>query len=125
MKSGVAVFSEPLAYNPLINIYRAMAYNMRTDHEHPLNYNDLTKIKAVFPRMIHKEFQLFTLLIFVWFFIGERLHPNKVRYWKKIIIEAEKYKIAFKFLHSMDCILLKLLPFLRRFCWVTVIKVQK
>lgn len=122
---GMAVFSEPLAYNPIVNVYRSMATNVRTDHEHPLTYGDLERIRRVFPNMIHKEFHLFTLFIFAWFFIGERLHPNKVRYWKKIIIEAEKYKTAFKFLYSVDCVLLKLLPFLRRFCWVTVIKVQK
>lgn len=122
---GVAVFSEPLAYNPLINIYRTMAYKVRTDHEHPLNYKDLAKIKTVFPNTTRKEFHLFTLFIFIWFFIGEGLHPNKVRYWKKIITEAKKYKTAFKILYNIDNIALKFLPFLKRYCWVTVIKAQK
>jgi 2-polyprenyl-3-methyl-5-hydroxy-6-metoxy-1,4-benzoquinol methylase len=123
--NGIAVFCEPLAYNPLINIYRIMAYKVRTDHEHPLNYNDLKKIKTLFPNMIHKEFHLSTLLIFVWFFLGERLHPNKVRYWKKIIVEAEKYKTAFKVFYSIDCVILKLFPFLRKYCWVTLLRMQK
>lgn len=122
---GIAVFSEPLAYNPLINIYRIMANKVRTDDEHPLNNKDLEKIKSVFPKMIHKEYQLLTLLIFVWFFLGERLHPNKVRYWKKIIIEAEKYKLFFKILYTIDKFILKFFPFIRKYCWVTVIKVQK
>jgi len=123
-KNGAAVFCEPLTYNPLINIYRAIADKVRTDHEHPLTYGDLERIRTIFPKMIHKEFQLFTLLIFVWFFIGERLHPNKVRYWKKIVTEAEKYKVPFKILHSFDKFILKVLPFLKRYCWITVIKVQ-
>lgn len=122
--NGIGVFSEPLAYNPLINVYRAMASKVRTDHERPLTYGDLERIRKVFPNMIHKEFQLFTLLIFIWFFIGERLHPNKVRYWKKIVTEAEKYKVPFKILHGFDKFILKVLPFLKRYCWITVIKVQ-
>lgn len=122
---GIAVFSEPLAYNPVVNVYRILADKVRTDDEHPLTNNDFKKIEKEFPRTQHKEFQLFTLLIFVWFFLGERLHPNKVRYWKKIIIEAEKYKKVFAILYAIDSIFLKLFPFLRKYCWVVVIKVVK
>ena len=122
---GVAVFLEPLAYNPVINIYRTMASEVRTDHEHPLTYKDIEKIRKVFPNLIHKEFQLLTLLIFIWFFIGEQLHPNKVRYWKKIITEGNKYKKTFKLLYGIDNMLLNIVPFFRRLCWVTVMKVRK
>lgn len=122
---GIGIFSEPLTYNPVINIYRVMADKVRTDHEHPLSYGDLNDINNIFPTMEHKEFQLFTLSIFVWFFLFERLHPNKVRYWKKIISEAEKYKYPFQILYTIDRFMLNFFPFLRRYCWVTVIKVQK
>ena len=124
-KDGVAVFSEPLAYNPFINVYRVMASKVRTDHEHPLMHEDFVSIKKIFPKMSHKEFQLSTLLIFVWFFIGERQHPNKTRYWKKIITEAKKYKKPFQALYGLDKVLLKVFPFLRKYCWVSVIRVQK
>lgn len=124
-KSGIAVFIEPLTYNPVINIYRAMAYKVRTDDEHPLTYNEINQIKKIFPNFFHKEYQLFTLLIFIWFFIGEWIHPNKSRYWKKIISESHKYENYFKILFQLDKFLLKTIPFLRRYCWVTVIRVQK
>lgn len=124
-KGGVGVFSEPLAYNPLINLYRVMASKVRTDYEHPLKQEDLRTIKSFFPTIRHIEFQLCTLFIFVWFYIGEGLHPNKVRYWKKIIVEADKYQSLFNALYAMDNVLLGMLPFLRKYCWVTVIKVQK
>lgn len=122
---GIAVFSEPLTYNPIINIYRNMAHNVRTDDEHPLSYEDIAVIKKAFIRTNHKEFHLFTLLIFVWFYFIERLHPNKVRYWKKIINEADKYKTIFSFLNSIDKNILFIFPFLKKYCWVTVIKSEK
>lgn len=123
--NGIASFSEPLKYNPIINAYRVLASNVRTDHEHPLGYKDIEAIKKVFPNTQHVEYHLFTLLIFVWFFIGERIHPNRVRYWKKIIYEAEKYASSFKILFNIDKVILRLFPFLRKYCWVTVIKVIK
>lgn len=124
-KKGVAVFSEPLIYNPVINVYRVMADQVRTDHERPLNDADMKYIKKVFPKMKHKEFHLFTLLIFVWFFIGERLHPNEARYWKKILTEAAKYEKPFKLLHMFDKTLFRIFPFFQKYCWVTVIRVEK
>ncbi len=122
---GIAVFSEPLIYNPIINIYRTMAHVVRTDGEHPLDYGDLSTIKKIFPSMRHDEFHFLTLLIFVWFYIGEHEHPNKARYWKKIITEEKKYRIPFTILFTLDKFLLTLLPFLRRYCWVTVIHAHK
>ncbi len=122
---GVAIFAEPLAYNPVINLYRRMAYKVRTDDEHPLFMSDIKQIKEVFPNTSHYEFHLFTLLIFIWFFLVERQNPNKVRYWKKIINEANKYKNSFKALYFLDKSTLFLFPFLKRYCWITVIKSQK
>ena len=122
---GIAVYSEPLIYNPIINVYRKMAHKVRTDGEHPLDMKDLEIIRKEFPAMIHKEFHLTTLLIFVWFYLAERKHPNQVRYWKKIITEADTYRMPFKILQGVDTVLLTLLPFIKRYCWVTVIKVQK
>jgi ubiquinone/menaquinone biosynthesis C-methylase UbiE len=122
---GVAVFAEPLAHNPIINIYRRMAYEVRTNGEHPLAMSDIKRIESVFPKTLHYEFHLFTLLIFVWFFLIERQNPNEVRYWKKIINETDKYGKSFKALRFLDRGILFLLPFLKRYCWITVIKSQK
>lgn len=124
-KNGVGVFVEPLTYNPIINIYRNMASHVRTDYEHPFTFDDIEMVGKHFRLVSHKEFQLFTLLIFVWFYIGERLHPNKVRYWKKIITDAYKYEKAFKILYTLDTIFLSIFPFLNKYCWVTVIRVRE
>ena len=122
---GVFVFLEPLAYNPLINVYRAMASDVRTDNEHPLTFSDIQLIKNYFSKLEIKTFHLFTLFIFVWFFISERIHPNNERYWKKIIYDAKYYKSAFTILSRIDHFVLRFLPFLSRYCWVIAGKAIK
>src|SRR3989344_2457608 len=117
-KGGVCVFLEPQADNLLINLYRAMASDVRTDNEHPITKTDIKLVKKYFSHVQLREFHLFTLLIFVWFYIGEGVHPNKERYWKKIIYQAEKYKKAFALLRKIDVFLLRFFPYLGRFCWV-------
>lgn len=123
--SGKAVFIEPLFYNPLINYYRRLSNIVRTPNEHPLKFSDLAIFKKYFRQICHHEFQFATLLIFCYFFLVQRVHPNQDRYWKKIIREGAKYQRAFKILFTLDKFLLRLFPFLRRFCWVTVIEVSK
>jgi SAM-dependent methyltransferase len=124
-KGGKGVFLDPLAYNPVINIYRKMAMGVRTHHEHPLTYDDLETIKNHFKSLKHREMHLFTLLIFCSFFLIERVHPNQARYWKKIIQEGRKYKGAFNVLYAIDRVVLNIFPFLRKYCWVIIVEVNK
>lgn len=121
---GKAFFIEPLGYNILINIYRKMARKVRTETECPFSFEDVKSFSYGFKSVSHKEFQLFTTLIFVWFFIGERLPPGKVRYWKRFIEKGEKYTTAFRFLENIDKLFLKI-PIVRRWCWNTVIELVK
>ena len=122
---GIAVFAEPLAYNPLINVYRVIARDVRTDGEHPLNNKDLIEIYKSFPNSKRNDYHFSTLLIFVWFFLVKRYNPNKTRYWKKIIIDGKNYKQSFKFLYSIDKIIWNFFPFSRKYFWVTVITSEK
>ena len=50
-KGGIFVSWDPLAYNPLINIYRGMASKVRTEHEHPLKMNDLDIFRKYFSQV--------------------------------------------------------------------------
>jgi 2-polyprenyl-3-methyl-5-hydroxy-6-metoxy-1,4-benzoquinol methylase len=124
-RNGIAIFIEPLSYNPLINIYRVLANKVRTPDEKPLNLKDIKSIKQIFPKMEHQEFQLFTLLIFIYFFLVKFSNPSKERYWKKILAEGNKYKTAFKVLNAIDNLVLRIFPFLRPFCWTTVLVLKK
>ena len=122
--SGRAVFIEPLIHNPVINVYRWMAKQVRTPDEHPLRMRDIDDMRACFDHVEHREFQLCTLLIFIWFLVGEGVWPSQARYWKKMVLEGERYSRAFNFLNKLDCYLLSRFPALSRFCWVTVITVS-
>lgn len=120
---GRGVFIEPLAYNPVIKLYRYMAGALRTADEHPLRRADLRLFRRHFDTARHSEFHLATLLIFCWFYFGERIHPSQDRYWKKIIREAPRYERAFRVLWAVDRLMLRVVPPLRWLCWNTVIEV--
>lgn len=123
--SGKAAFVEPLAYNPIIQLYRKIAKEVRTDYEVPLNFRDIQKMQPVFKEFHHREFWLASLLIFTHFFFIRRWHPGKVRYWKKVIEAGYDYEKLFGKLQAMDKWLLKHLPFLKPFCWNTVLIAKK
>ncbi len=122
---GMAVFTEPLGHNPIIEVYRGLAKVVRTPFETPLTYQKINAMRRSFPHVEHKEFQFLTLSIFLWFFFIERAHPSKVRYWKKIVVEAGRYGTWFQRLQRADEAIFRVVPFLRRYCWNTVIELRK
>ncbi|MDZ4696753.1 MAG: class I SAM-dependent methyltransferase [Deltaproteobacteria bacterium] len=118
---GKGCFIEPLPYNPLIKVYRALATRNRTDDERPLAWSDVENLKKYFSEVRHREMWLTTQSVFLKFFLVDRVHPNTERYWKKIFTDAERLEWFFSPLKKADDLILEALPFLRRFCWVTVI----
>ena len=46
--NGTAVFFEPLGHNPIINLYRKITPNLRTEDEHPLLIHDLKLAEKYF-----------------------------------------------------------------------------
>jgi SAM-dependent methyltransferase len=89
LKPGGTFFSwDPLAYNPLINIYRRMAKEVRTEDERPLTTADLKLARRYFPGVEHREFWVLSLLLFVKYYLKDRIHPNEQRYWKRILRES-------------------------------------
>lgn len=121
---GQGFFIEPLPYNPAINVYRYVAKEVRTPDERPLSTNDRNKIRAVFPKTEIKGFWFFTLLVFMYFFLIERANPNKERYWKKVLYEADNYKHIYAPLKMLDNVVLPVFKFLEPLCWNMVIKVK-
>ena len=119
---GSFVSWDPILYNPLINIYRKLATEVRTKDEHPLTTKDLDLFKQYFPDVKYHMTWFFTLLIFVKYYCIDRVHPNKERYWKKILIESKKLQKAYSFLEKLDNVFLKTFPFMKKYCWnVTVV----
>lgn len=117
---GMFVSWDPVAYNPVINIYRRRAMQVRTEDEHPLRLRDIRAIQAHFHASHTRWFWLSTLLIFCVMAVVQRRDPNKERYWKKVVEEADRWAWLYRPLELLDRVLL-LIPFLRPLCWNVVI----
>lgn len=120
---GKGCFIEPLPYNPVINVYRRIAREVRTPDEKPLTFGDIERFRSSFGAVSHQEFWLTTLSVFLKFYLIDRANPNQERYWKKIYTDAGKLESFFGPLRKLDERLLKAIPPLRRLCWNTVITV--
>ncbi|MBY0504613.1 MAG: class I SAM-dependent methyltransferase [Bryobacteraceae bacterium] len=90
LKPGGRFFSwDPLAYNPVIEVYRRMATQVRTDDEAPLRLRDVKLAREFFPDTRHREFWIASLVLFLKYYLVDRVHPNEDRYWKRIFRETE------------------------------------
>lgn len=113
---GKACFWDPLKHNPVINVYRRMATEVRTEDEMPLDIKIVDYVRSRFSRVCYDTFWLTSLWIFLKFYLVEKVNPNQERYWKKIIIEQERLKPEYQRLEKID-VVLKKIPGLKRMCW--------
>jgi len=113
---GKACFWDPLKHNPVINVYRRMATEVRTDDEMPLDINIIKVVKSLFSQVSYDTFWLASLWIFLQFYLIEKVDPNKERYWKKIIIEYERLNPTYRRLETIDQSL-KRIPLMKRLAW--------
>jgi 2-polyprenyl-3-methyl-5-hydroxy-6-metoxy-1,4-benzoquinol methylase len=118
---GVFVTWDPLAYNPAINVYRAMATDVRTPDEHPLKWGDIKLFHKHFRTVETRYFWFTTLIIFVIMALAQRRNPNKERFWKVVVQEGNKWAWLYGPLESLDRLLLAIFPPLRLLCWNVVI----
>jgi 2-polyprenyl-3-methyl-5-hydroxy-6-metoxy-1,4-benzoquinol methylase len=114
---GQIVTWDPLRHNPVINVYRRMAMPVRTEDEMPLHIRDVTKFRARFADVRYECFWFATLWIFLRFYLIERVHPSKDRYWKKIIREHQRLTPIHNRWAKLDRAILGAFPFLKRYCW--------
>jgi 2-polyprenyl-3-methyl-5-hydroxy-6-metoxy-1,4-benzoquinol methylase len=117
---GIFLSWDPLAYNPVINVYRSLATQVRTEDEHPLRLSDLRLMKSRFRTSHTRYFWLTTLAIFLVMAVVQRRDPNKERYWKKVVEEADAWSWLYGPLELFDRLLLTVFPFLRPLCWNVV-----
>jgi SAM-dependent methyltransferase len=123
--TGLGCFIEPLPYNPVINIYRKIAKEVRTPDEMPISFPQIASFRNSFHCVNHQEFWLSSLAVFLKFYLWDRVNPNHERYWKKIYTDAAKIEPWFKYLKDADRALLTWIPFLGRYCWNTVISLSQ
>ena len=122
---GRIVTWDPLRHNPVINLYRRMASAVRTPDEHPLHIGDVRLFDAHFVDVRYQCFWLMTLWLFLRFYVVERVHPSKERYWKKIVADHLRLTSIYNRWAHVDRLLLRSVPFLRRYCWNIVICATK
>jgi ubiquinone/menaquinone biosynthesis C-methylase UbiE len=113
---GRACFWDPLRHNPMINVYRRIAKEVRTEDEMPLEIGITKFVKSLFLETVYDTFWLTTLWIFLRFYLIERVDPNKERYWKKIIAESARLEPTYRRLERLDGFIKKA-PLMKRFAW--------
>ena len=117
LKPGGMFFSyDPLAYNPLINVYRRMATEVRTPDEAPLTVADIHLARQYFDQVQHREFWISALFLFVKYYLIDRVHPNHDRYWKRILRERSEHLRWWSPLRVLDALLTRI-PVVRWMAW--------
>ena len=71
-KDGKIIFIEPMATNPIINLYRKFTPNARTSDEHPFKFGDIELIKSLFVNVEVKYYGFFTLVFFLFYKEAEK-----------------------------------------------------
>jgi 2-polyprenyl-3-methyl-5-hydroxy-6-metoxy-1,4-benzoquinol methylase len=122
---GKAAFWDPVDYNPVIKVYRRIASSVRTEDEHPLKVSDIRGIKNLFGSIETRFFWLTANVIFLRFFIIDRINPSDSRYWKLIIDQRQKHARLLRFTHRVDRFILFVFPPLRWWCWNVAIVANK
>jgi 2-polyprenyl-3-methyl-5-hydroxy-6-metoxy-1,4-benzoquinol methylase len=121
LKPGGSFFSyDPLAYNPVINLYRRMATEVRTPDESPLTRADLHLARQYFDEIGHREFWIAALLLFAKYYLLDRVHPNADRYWKRILKEKPETLRWWRPLLLVDSVLAQI-PGVRFLAWNVVL----
>ena len=63
-KGGIMLFAEPMATNPIINIYRKLTPKARSADEHPFVFQDIKLIESMFKNVEAKYYGFLTLIFF-------------------------------------------------------------
>jgi SAM-dependent methyltransferase len=105
---GKAFFMEPLALHPGLRIFRRLTPRARTEDESPLSFEDIDRARNSFNLVDHSEHYLFAVGAAPLNLIGEGVARPVIR-----------------MLCSFDQLVLKLLPAMRTYAWITVIRLVK
>ncbi len=125
LRPGGWFFSwDPLAHNPVINLYRRMADKVRTPDESPLRFSIVEEARALFPDLCFRCFWVAALALFLKYYLVDRVHPNADRYWKRIYRETGATLWWWKPLRLLDGALTRL-PGVRALAWNIVLWGQK
>lgn len=121
---GRGAFWDPVRYNPIINVYRRMAGQVRSADEHPLGTEDLRTMRSLFGGVRARFFWLATLAVFLKYYFVDQVHPNEERYWKKVIGDYGGISGWYAPLAAIDALLLRI-PGFRWLSWNLAVVLTK
>ena len=101
---------EPLGHNPVVNLFRKLTPNRRTENEAPLTEKDINYIKREFKEAAEERFYLVSLLAFFFYFAfrSKRL-----------------FGVSQKLLHELDLMLFRRFPRLSKYSWYSLLILRK
>jgi SAM-dependent methyltransferase len=108
-RGGMAIFSEPLGFNPIINWFRKLTPSQRTDFEHPFNEGDLASINAYFENYSIRPY----------FFTAMVLLPLSVTIPGGLMGPILRSGLA------LDRLLFRQFPFLWKYAWSCLLILKK
>ncbi|HTR81285.1 MAG TPA: class I SAM-dependent methyltransferase [Bacteroidota bacterium] len=106
-KGGTAAFLEPLDYNPILAFFRLLTPHRRTPTEKPLKFSQFKSMAQQFSNWEHKEFYLFSLGAFFWYYV---------------IRNRSLFQLTLRTLAGFDRLVFKMIPYFRKYAWVTVVR---
>ena len=104
-KGGIMLFAEPMATNPIINIYRKFTPKARSADEHPLLFQDIKLIESMFTNVETKYYGFLTLIFFPFY-------------------KSPENSKLFRFISGIDRMILKT-KYLRFLAWSVLVKAEK
>ncbi len=106
---GKAIFMENMRHHPMVWLYRKMFLKYSGKLRY-FSVRDIETVGAEFGKLEHREFHLSAV---------------SALFWQKCISIPLFYRWNLRILKAIDIILLKCLPFLKRFCWITAMICHK
>ena len=106
---GKAIFIENMRNHPVVWLYRKLFLK----YSRELNYfsiKDINEIGKEFEEMEHREFHLLSICAL---------------FWQKCISVPVFYRWTLKFFSRFDKSLFRIMPVLRRFCWISAMICRK
>jgi SAM-dependent methyltransferase len=107
---GVAYFLEPLAHNPVLNLFRKLTPSRRTPTEQPLRIKDLDIFRRHFDSVTYRGFYLFSL-----FANGLLLVTGSRKLFKRSMTALLRWERNS----------LTRFPFLQKYCWTALLIFRK
>jgi len=122
---GHGAFWDPVQHNPAINIYRRMAADVRTPDEHPIRRSDMRLFRERFAEIETRFFWLSALVVFLRFYLIDRINPSEDRYWKLLVSRENELRGFVRPFFAIDRFLLAIMPIMGWWCWNIGVLVRK